>query len=81
MIWVQPQPWSIGRVLEFLVKTLYKEYLCLVASNKQNIQWTRNSQKFEEIRKNVVSLKTFEQVVDFYKREIVITMKHVRNIP
>ena len=30
-----------GHVVASLDKTLYDDYLCLVASNKQQIQWTR----------------------------------------
>ena len=29
-----------GHVVAFLDKTLYDDYLCLVASNKQQIHWT-----------------------------------------
>ena len=38
MIWVQPASWSRW---ESLFKTFYDDYHCLVASNKQQIQWTR----------------------------------------
>ena len=30
-----------SHVIAFLDKTLYDDYLCLMASNKQQIQWTR----------------------------------------
>jgi len=30
-----------GHIVASLHKTLYDDYLCLVASNKQQIQWTR----------------------------------------
>ena len=38
MIWVQPAPRSRHCIFG---KTLYDDYLCLMASNKQQIQWTR----------------------------------------
>ena len=34
-----------GHVVASLDKTLYDDYLCLVASNKQQIQWTRIRKK------------------------------------
>ena len=43
MVWVQSALWS--RCFASLDKMLYDDYLCLVASNKQQIQWKR-------IRKN-----------------------------
>ena len=36
--WFNPHP---GHIVASLHKTLYNDYLCLVASNKQQIQWTR----------------------------------------
>ena len=41
-----------GHVVASLDKTPCNDYLCLVASNTQQIQWT----KFEEIHRNVGSL-------------------------
>ena len=38
MIWVQPPP---GHIVASLDKTHYDDYLCLVASNKQQISWTK----------------------------------------
>ena len=47
-----------GLVVASLDKTLYDDYLCLVASNKQQIQW----QEFEEIHRNIGSSETPKQV-------------------
>ena len=52
IIWVQSTP---GHVVASLDKTFCADYLCLVASNKQPIQWTR-------IHRDVVSLKTSKRV-------------------
>ena len=38
--WSQFNPHP-GHVVSSLDKTLYDDYLCLVASNKKQIQWTR----------------------------------------
>ena len=37
-----------GHVVTSLDKTLYDDYLCLVASNKQQIQWTRIRRNLQE---------------------------------
>ena len=42
----------------FLDKTLFDDYLCLVALNKQQIQWTR----IQKIHNNIGSLETLKQV-------------------
>ena len=47
-----------GKVVASLDKTLYDDYLCLEASNKQQI----NGQEFLEIRKNIESLETPKQL-------------------
>ena len=47
-----------GQVVASLDKTLCDDYLCLEASNKQQI----NGQEFLEIRKNIESLETPKQV-------------------
>ena len=47
-----------GHVVAFLDKTLYDDYLCLVASNKQQIQGIR----FLRIHRNIGSSETPEQV-------------------
>jgi len=39
VIYIGSTPTIIGHVVAFLDKTLYDDYLCLVASNKQQIQW------------------------------------------
>ena len=71
MIWLQPSPWSC--FVASLDKTPYDDYLCLVASNKQLIQW----QEFEEIHKNTGSVETLKQV-DSYNHEVVIAIKSAR---
>ena len=53
-IWVQPVPWSRTS----LDKTLYDDYLCFLALNKQQIWWTR----IQRIYRNVGSLETLKQV-------------------
>ena len=47
-----------GHAVVSWAKTLYYDYLCLVASNNQPIQW----QEFEEINKNTGSMETPKQV-------------------
>ena len=75
MIWVQPAP---GHVVASLDKTLYDDYLYLVASNKQEIQWTR-------IRRLVLEhwiTRNSEVDADSSKHEVLIAnlMKSVRFI-
>jgi len=43
--WFNPHS---GHVFSSLHKTLYDDYLCLVASNKQQIQWTKIRRNPEE---------------------------------
>ena len=42
---LNPHP---SHVVASLDKTLYEDYLCLVASNKQQIQWTRIRRNSQE---------------------------------
>ena len=55
--WLEFNPHH-GHVVASLNKTLYDDYLCLVALNKQQIQ----CQEFEEIHKNIGSQETPKQV-------------------
>ena len=71
MIWVQPHP---GHVVVSLDKTLHDDYLCLVASNKLQIQWTRIQRNSQERWITVNSLAG----ADSSKHEVVIPIKSVR---
>ena len=69
--WFNPHP---SHVVASLDKTLYDDYLCLVASNKQQIQWTR-------IRKNPEEhwiTGNSQAGVDSSKHKVVVIMKSVR---
>ena len=58
-----------GHVVESLDKTLFNDYLCLVASNKQQIQW--------KIKKFTGTLETrnYYAGVNSSNHEVVIAMK------
>ena len=63
-----------GHIVASLDKTLYDDYLCLVASNKQQIQWTRirrNPQEHWIIGNSYAG-------ADSYNHEVVVVMKSVR---
>ena len=47
-----------SHVVASLDTTLYDDYLCLVASNKHQFQWT----KFEEIQRNIELSESPKQV-------------------
>ena len=71
MIWVQPHP---SHIVASLDKTLYDDYLCLVASNKQQIQWT-------EIRRNPLEhwiIGNSYAGADSSNQKVVLVMKSVR---
>ena len=63
-----------SHVVASLDKTLYDDYLCLVASNKQQIQWTR-------IRRNPQEhwiIGNSQAGADFSNHEVVLVIKSVR---
>ena len=63
-----------GHVVASLNKTLYDDYLCLVASNKQQIQWTR-------IRKNPQEhwiTENSKAGADSSKHDVVFKIKSVQ---
>ena len=63
-----------GHVVASLDKTLYDHYLCLVTSNKQQIQWTRiqrNPQEYWIIGNSSAG-------ADSSNHEVVVEMKSVQ---
>ena len=63
-----------GHVFASLIKTLYNDYLCLVVSNKYQIEWTK-------VRKNPQEhwiIGNSRAGADFSNHEVVVVMKGVR---
>ena len=70
--WTGFNPHS-GHVVASLGKLLYDDYLCLVASNKQQIQWTRIQRNPQEHW----IVKNFKAGADSSNHEVVAVMKRV----
>ena len=58
-----------------LDKTLYNDYLCLVALNKQQVQWIRIQ---SDLQKHWITWNSYLASADSSKHEEVNAMKSVR---